>query len=122
MANNILKHLVIDISATLGDKVLLLGIRPYADYKEGVKGDPKGLTFNCLCEKMDYEKVDIKIEGILQPPFAFDNTPIPVEFEGLSGKVWQDWSNKGEVKLSLTAENIRPLAEKQQIKLGGNKA
>lgn len=118
---NIIKHLVINIPETIGDKLLLLGVRPYAEYKEGIKGEKAGLTFTCLSETMNYEKVDIKVAGLLQPPFAYDGTPIPVQFEGLSGKVWQDWSNKGEVKLSLTAENIRPLAAKQQIKLGGDK-
>lgn len=122
MANNIIKHLVIDIERTVGSKLLLLGVRPYAGYKEGVKGEQEGLTFNCLSETMDYEKIDIKVAGLMQPPFAFDDTPIPVEFEGLEAKVWQDWSNKGEVKLSITAKAIRTLGTKQQIKLGGDKA
>ncbi len=120
MANNILKHLVIDISASIGDKLLLLGVRPYAGYKEGVKGEQEGLTFNCLSERLDFEKVDIKVAGLLQPPFEFDGTPVSVAFDGLEGKVWQDWNNKGEVKLSITASSIRPLSEKR-IKIGGDK-
>lgn len=120
MANKT-KHLVIDVEKTIGDKLLLLGVRPYAGYKEGVKGEQEGLTFNCLSETMGYEKIDIKIAGLLQPPFEFDGTPIPVEFEGLEAKVWQDWANKGEVKLSISAKAIQPLATKQ-IKLGGDKA
>lgn len=118
MANNITKHLVIDVKNTIGDKLLLLSVRPYAGYKEGVKGEQEGLTFNCLSETMDYEKIDIKIAGLLQPPFEFDGTPIPVEFEGLEAKCWQDWNNKGEVKLSITAKAIKPLASKQ-VKLEG---
>lgn len=121
MANNIVKHLVIDIERTVGNKLLLLGVRPYAGYKEGVKGEQEGLTFNCLSETMDYEKIDIKVAGLMQPPFEFGGTPIPVEFEGLEAKVWQDWNNKGEVKLSVTAKAIKPLATKQ-IKLEGDKA
>lgn len=121
MANNIVKHLIIDVEKTIGNKLLLLVVRPYNGYKEGVKGEQEGLTFNCLSETMDYEKIDIKIAGLMQPPFEFDGTPIPVEFEGLEAKVWQDWSNKGEVKLSITAKVIKPLASKQ-IKLGGDKA
>lgn len=115
------KHLVIDVEKTISDKLLMLGVRSYAKYKEGVKGEQEGLTFNCLSETMGYEKIDIKIAGLLQPPFEFDGTPIPVEFEGLEAKVWQDWNNKGEVKLSITAKAIKPLASKQ-IKLGGDKA
>lgn len=121
MANNIVKHLVIDGEKTVGNKLLLLSVRPYAKYIEGVKGEQGGVTFNCLSETMDYEKIDIKVEGLLQPPFEFDGTPIPVEFGGLEAKVWQDWNNKGEVKLSITAKSIKPIGGKQ-IKLGGDKA
>lgn len=115
---NILKHLVIDVEESIGQKLLLLGVRPYASYKEGVKGEIEGLSFDCLSEKMDFEKIDIKIAGLMQ--FEFDGTPIPVAFDGLEGKVWQSWDNKGEVKLSITAKAIRPLSTKQ-IKLGGDK-
>lgn len=118
---SIVKHLVIDAEKTIGNKLLLLGVRPYAGYKEGIRGEQEGLTFNCLSETMDYEKIDIKIAGLLQPPFEFTGAPIPVEFEGLEAKVWQDWNNKGDVKLSIIAKVIRPLASKQ-IKLGGDKA
>lgn len=123
MANNIVKHLVIDVEKTVGKKLLLLGVRPYAGYKEGVKGEQEGLALNCLSETMDFEKIDIKIAGLMQPPFEFDGTPIPVEFEGLEAKVWQDWSGKGEVKISITAKEVRPLANGggKQIKLGGDK-
>lgn len=119
--DNILKNLVIDVEKTVGNRLLLLGIRPYASYKEGVKGEQEGLTFNCLSESMNYEKVDIKIAGILQSPFEFDGTPVPVEFEELNGKVWQDWSNKGAVKLSVTAKGIKPI-ENKRVKIGGDKA
>ncbi len=121
MANSIAKHLVIDCEKTVGNKLLLLDVRPYAGYKDGVKGEQEGLTFTCLSEIMDYEKIDIKVAGLLQPPFKFDGTPVPVEFEELEAKVWQDWNNKGVIKLSITAKGIRPLATKQ-IKLGGDKA
>lgn len=122
MAGSIIKYLKIDVEKTIGNKLLLLGVRPYNGYKEGVKGEQEGLTFNCLSETMDYEKIDIKITGLLQTPFEFTGTPIPVEFEELEAKVWQDWNNKGEVKLSITAKSIRPIGAKQQIKLGGDKA
>lgn len=117
--SNIINNLIINADETVGSKLLLLGIRPYASYKEGVKGEQEGLTFNCLSETLNYEKIDIKIAGILQPPFDFDGTPILVEFENLKGKVWQDWKNKGEVKISLTATNIRPI-ENKRIRLGGD--
>lgn len=118
---NIVRYLVLDTEKTIGNKLLLLDVRPYAGYKEGIKGEQEGLAYNCLSEAMGYEKIDIKVAGLLQPPFNFDGTPIPVEFEGIEAKVWQDWNNKGEVKLSITAKAIKPLASKQ-IKLGGDKA
>ncbi len=121
MANNIVKYLVINAEKTIGNRLLLLGVRPYAGYKEGIKGEQEGLAFNCLSEIMAYEKIDIKVPSLLQPPFEFDGTPIPVEFEGLEAKVWQDWSNKGELKLSVTAKAIKPIGGKQ-IKIGGNEA
>lgn len=117
---NILKFLSIDGNATIGNRLLLLNVKPYASYKEGVKGDVEGITLNCLSEKMEFEKVDIKIAGILETPFEFTGTPIPVEFDGIEAKVWQDWNSKGEVKLSLTAQNVR-LAENKRIKLGSDK-
>ena len=118
--NNILTKVVIEADETIGNKLLLLEIRPYYAYKEGVKGGQEGLTFNVLSEKLGYEKVDIKVAGITNPPFEFSGTPIPVQFEGLEAKLWQDWGNKGAVKISLTAKNVRPL-NTQKIKLGGDK-
>lgn len=117
---NVIKYLVIDIEKTIGNKNLLLETRPYAGYKEGIKGEQEGLVFTCLSEIMGFEKVDIKVAGLLQPPFAFDGTPIPVEFEKLEGKLWQDWNNKGEIKLSVTATGIKKHAG-QQVKIGEDK-
>lgn len=114
---NILNNLVIDVNETVGNKLLLLEVRPYASYKEGVKGEQEGLTFTCLSERMNFEKIDVKIAGILKPPFDFNGKPVPVELEGLDGRLWQDWSNRGTVKLSLTATGIRQ-AETKRIKLG----
>jgi len=117
--SNILKSIVIDAERTVGNKLLLLNVRPYASYNEGVKGEQEGLTFTVLSEKMDFEKVDIKISGILKPPFEFNGAPLPVEFEGLEAKLWQNWSEKGAVKLSLTATGIN--VKEKRIKLGEEK-
>lgn len=119
---NIIKNVVIDMKKTVGDKLLLLSIRPYATYTEGVKGEQEGLTFNCLSDVMGYEKIDIKVAGLLEPPFEFDGTPIPVEFDGLEGKLWQDWSNKGEVKLSVSAKSVKLIsASEKRIRIGEDK-
>ena len=116
MSNSIIKNIVVDVEATLGKKLLLLDVRPYASYHEGVKGEQEGLTFTVLSEKMSFEKVDIKVAGILKPPFEFRETPVAVEFDGLEGKLWQDWGNKGAIRLSLTAANIRE-KDNKRIKL-----
>lgn len=121
MANSILNNVVIDAEETVGKSVLALDVRPNFHFSEGVKGAQKGLTFTCLSEVMNYEKIDIKVDGLMEPPFEINGTPVPVAFEGLEAKLWQDWSSKGEVKLSITAKAINPLAAKQ-IKLGGDKA
>lgn len=118
--NNILKNVVVNTEETLGDRLLLLGVRPFASYREGVKGEQEGLTFTVLSEKMNFEKVDVKV-AILKPTFEFKGTPIPVEFEGLEGKLWQDWSNKGAVRLSLTATDIRVKIKDKRIKLSEDK-
>lgn len=122
MANNVIKYLVINAKETLGDKLLMLESRKYDKYVEGIRTEQEGLKITILSEAMGYEKVDIKIAGLMELPFAFDGTPIPIEFEGLEARVYQEWSSKGEVKLSVTATGIRPLTGKQ-IKLeGGNRA
>ncbi len=118
--SNILKSIVINAEETVGNKLLLLDAKSYASYKEGVKGEQEGLTFTVLSEKMNFEKVHIKIAGLLKPSFEFNGTPLPVEFDGLEGKLWQDWSNKGAVKLSLSATAIR-LRDSKRIKLGDDK-
>lgn len=117
---NLLSCIVINVDETIGKKLLLLDVRPYASYKEGVKGEQEGLSFTVLSEKMNYEKVDIKISGLLKPSFEYDGTPLPVEFDGLEGKLWQDWSNKGAVKLSLSATAIRP-RDSKRIKIDEDK-
>lgn len=115
--NNILKCIVIDAESTVGSKLLLLDMKPYASYNEGIKGELEGLAFTVLSEKMNFEKVNIKIAGLLKPSFEFNGTPLPVEFDGLTAKLWQDWGNKGTVKLSLSATGIR-LRDGKRIKIG----
>jgi len=114
--SNILKCLAIDMKQTIGETLLLLGIRPYMSYKEGIRGDQEGLTFTVLSETLGYEKVDVKISGLLEVPFPFDGNPVPVTFEGLEGKLWQDWSAKGEVKLSLSAKGIKPAGKNIRLR------
>ena len=120
MANNIIKHLVVDVPKTIGEKVLLLDYRPFYSYDEGIKGSQEGITCNCLSETLGYEKIDIKVFGLMQLPFEIDSKPIPVTFEETEAKLWQDWSNKGELKLSISAKAVAPVSDKR-IKINGDR-
>ena len=114
-----LKDLAFDVEATLEGKMLLVEKpKVYDGYREGVKIGPEGLAYKCLCEGLNYEKQVIKIKGSLDIPFEFNDSPIPVKFENLQGKVWQDWSNKGEIKLSVTADSVQVIKGKH-IQIGG---
>ncbi len=112
-----ISKVVINIKETMGERPLLIDYRPSFAYKDGIKGEQDGLKVTCLSEKMGYEKVDIKLPGMLSLPFEFDGNPMQVEFEEISGKLWQDWSNKGTIKLSVSANGIKPLAGRRKIQL-----
>ncbi len=74
------------------------------------------MTFvNFFMCSFELRKGIIKIAATAQPPFNFSNTPVRVELEGLKGKSWKDFNNKGEIKLSITAKNIRPVTEERII-------
>ncbi len=109
-----LKDLVFNVEKTLeGDILVVEPPKVYEGYREGIKIGPEGLSYTCLSVGLNYEKVIIKVAGSTQPPFNYNDTPVRVEFEGLEGKVWQDFNNKGEIKLSVTAKSIRPFTEKR---------
>lgn len=116
-----INYLKINAEETVGNPLLMLGYHIYPKYIDGIRGEDEGLIISCLSEVMGYEKIDVKIAGIFELPFIFDGTPIPVEFEELKVKAWQNWKCKNEIKLSITAKGIRPFTRKQ-IKLeGGHK-
>ena len=120
MSENIISSVVVDAKSTVGDRLMFIDHKPLIKYVEGIRGEQEGITCVCLSEKMKFNKVSIKLIGVLQLPFEFDGTPIMVEFEELEGKLWQDWSNKGEVKLSLSAKGIKQATDKR-IRLNGDK-
>ena len=114
-----ISKIVLDVRETIGEKTLLLEWRPSFSYAGGVKGEQDGIKLTCLSEKAGYEKIDIKIPGMMSLPFEFNNTPIPVVFEEISGKLWQDWSNKGTVKMSVVAKGIKPVEVRRKVQLNG---
>ena len=113
-----LKELCIDMERTLqGDLSVIEAPKFYEKYDEGIKIGPGGTSFVCLSQALNYEKIVIKIPDLLDPVFEYVGKPVPVKFEGLEGKAWQDFGNKGEIKLTITAKKIIPINEKTNEKL-----
>lgn len=112
-----INNIVIDVKETIGESLLLIDNRPSFSYIDGVKGNQDGIKVTCLSEKAGYEKIDIKILGMLSLPFEFHGTPVQVELEDLNGKLWQDWHNKGEIKLSVSASGIKSLEGRRRVRL-----
>lgn len=120
-----LSCIALDISKTLeGTKLLVEPPRVYKGVRDGIKTGPEGLAYTCLCAGLNFEKQVIKVPGTLHSPINYDGTPIEVEFSGLEGKMWQDFNNRGEIKLTVTAKGIVAANEKPklQINTGGEKA
>lgn len=113
-----LKDLKFDVVASMQGEILLVDEpRVYETYEEGVKKGPGGIAYTCLCAGLNFEKQVIKIPGILTPQVEYNGTPLRVAFEGLEGKVWQDFSNHGEIKLSVTAKEIVAVTDKPHLKM-----
>lgn len=116
---SILKFVKVDIEETIKAGTVLLIEKPrvFEKYEDGVKTGLGGLSYLCLFEGLNYEKLTVKIPGTTEPQINYKDKPIPVAFEGLEGKLWQDFRNGGEVKLSLSAENILPVEEKPRLRI-----
>lgn len=112
---NILKRIKVNMDATLESGAVLLIEQPrvYEGYNEGVKTGPAGLAYQCLCEGLNFEKLTIKVPGSTVPQVEYEDEPVPVTFEGLEGKLWQDFKNGGTVRLSVTAKGIAPVGDKR---------
>lgn len=115
---NILKHIKIDMDATLASGTVLLIEKPrvYENYNEGVKTGPAGLAYHCLCEGLNFEKLTIKVPGSTVPQVEYNDEPIPVTFEGLEGRLWKDFKG-GEIRLSVTAKSIAPVGDSKRLKM-----
>lgn len=114
-----LNMLKFDIAKTLerGRIILIEDGKVFEGYNEGIKTGPAGVSYVCLSEALGFEKVNIKVPGTLVPQVEYKGEPIPVTFTGLEGKVWQDFSNKGEIKLSITAGSIQRADGKTRLKV-----
>ncbi len=38
-------------------------------------------------------------------------------FEGLEGRLWKDFKNGGEVRLSVTSKSIEPVGDSKRLKM-----
>ena len=116
---NILKLVKVNMEEMVKDGTILLISKPriFDKYDDGVKVGAGGLTYPCLFEGLDFEKMSVKVPGAVEPQVSYEDEPIQVVFEGLEGKLWQDFKNGGEVRLSLTAKSIQPFNEKARIKM-----
>lgn len=117
--SSILNCLKINVEETAkAGTILLIGKpRTYEKYEDGVKTGLGGLSYPCLFEGLNFEKISVKVPGNIEPQINYENNPVPITFEDLEGKLWQDFKNGGVVKLSLTAKNVSLYEEKPSPKL-----
>lgn len=116
-----LNNLEIDITKTLGENLLATSEgHPYYEYSEGIKTDKvAGFQYEIMAEKLNYDKVTVKIAGQTESAITYSGDLIPVRFENLTGKAWTDYKNGGEIRLSLTATAIIPVNGEKKLKIGG---
>ena len=112
--------LVIDIPKTLGVNLLATSEgHPYYEYTEGVKTDKiAGYQYEIMAERLNYDKVTVKIAGQAESAITYSGELIPVRFENLTGKAWTDYKNGSEIRLSLTATAIFPVNIEKKLRIG----
>ena len=68
-----IRDIIIDAIATLGDKLLLVGINPAYEYKDGKQTEHiVGYKYQIASPRLKYDKVNIKVEGkqLVEMPVA----------------------------------------------------
>lgn len=111
-----LNKLKINYDDTLGRMYLIEEPHIYEGYKEGVKTGPEGLAYTVMSEGLNYDKVIVKIAGSTIPFIQYAGSPIQVTFDNIEGKLWQDFRNGGEIKLSLTAKKVEVVNSRSEGK------
>ena len=96
-----LSSLPIDMEKVLQGVMLVGDGKMYNDYAEGVKQDTGGYAYDCLAPMLNYEKLTVKIPGKLEPIISYTGKPIPVTFEGVAGKAYQNFRKGGEIELRI---------------------
>lgn len=116
-----LNNLEIDIPKTIGETLIACAEgQPYFKYAEGIRTDKiEGYQYDVMAERLNYDKVTVKIPGQTESAISYSGDLIPVRFENLTGKAWTDYKNGGEIRLSLTATAIIPVNGEKKLRIGG---
>ena len=104
MANTLsLGGLLIDTNC-LGSTQFLTSVRPYYAYTDGVKTkDVMGYRYTVVLPEKQFASLDVKIPGEQQIVLA-DGNYIPVQFGGLTVKLYYDSNHR--VQVTATASEI----------------
>lgn len=112
-----LSSIPLDLEKAVQGAMIVGDGKVYYDYEEGVKKDTGGYAYDVLAPMLEYTKILVKVPGELKSSIQYVGKPIPVIFEGISGRAYQDY-RKGTIELSVTAERIS-IADKTGIRLNG---
>lgn len=111
MGNIKLDQLCVNWEETLGAPLLAVDMEESFSWASGKRTDQRdGYTLSVLCPKLKFEKVKIKLKVTEQPEIFSKNDeedgPVSVEFQGLGGKIYQDYTTK-EIRMSLFADGVK---------------
>lgn len=107
MAKGILSYLPINYNLLFPDGILLTEPpTPFYDFKDGIKGEQLGIKYTGVASNFNFREFVIKVRGELKPSIEYQGKPITVYFTGLTGTLYQDFKNRGEVKISLYADTV----------------
>ena len=91
------------------EPLLVLGFDRVYEYKDGAKTDTQvGIKFNVV-ETLNYEKFNIKVNGLLESPIALEkiqdkSKKVFATFKDAKAKVYR--KQNGELDLSISASAI----------------
>ena len=92
-----MSDLVIDWDETLGNNGTLMAVETTWAYK--YENDKKtdeiiGLNVACVVPKLKFDKVTVRVMGLVKVPegLAILDNPKLVQFDGLDGKIYLDYS------------------------------
>lgn len=97
-----IKEVVIDSYKTLGNSMFLTEVRPYYEYKDGVKSNNVAGYKYSVCRKKDLEKIDVKIAGkqLVEAP---QEGYIEVKFNDLAMSLYM---MEGKPQVTASASSI----------------